>query len=106
MAVQFGTVVGGQQVSSAFTLSATDRSLLIGVSSHNVNQWYCAFQVFSGGPWLRFVDPWSAVTSQVFYGGGQGAGVILQCPPSLNLRIETGSSMTATTSFTILEVVR
>ena len=106
MSIQFGTIATAATVSSAFTLSATDRVLLVAVNSHNQNLWFCAFQLAAGGPFYRYQDPWSSVQSQAFFGGAQGGVGLVAYAPSTTVRIEVGSSMTATTSFTILEVVR
>jgi hypothetical protein len=104
MAIFFGTVVNGQIVSSAFTLAATDRALLVGVSSHALLQWYVSFQTTPGGPFIRFLDNWSSVSGAVFAGANGGWGHVPYCPAN-QVRIETSAAVSATTSFQIIEAV-
>src|SRR5262245_42770774 len=104
MAVQYGTIVSGQSVSSAFELRSSERSLLIGVSSHANLQWYAAFPATAGGTFLRFIDPWAS-NSGAFLAGNGGWGFV-QCPPSTTVRIETSAAVSATTSFALVEVLR
>ncbi len=91
-------------MSSAFTLAATDRALLVGVSSAAANTWYAAFQPIIGGAWLRYLDPWSSVTSQAMFSGTNGAWGVVVYPPSSQVRIETSAAVSATTSFALIEV--
>jgi len=97
MAVQFGTIVNGQTVSSAFTLAASDRVLVVGVSSHAALLWYASFQGTPGGPFLRYLDPY--VTSGTLFAGTGGAWAPCHYPPSTVVRIETSAAVSATTSF-------
>ena len=104
MAVQFGTVANGQTVSSAFVLSATDRALLVGISSHAAGPiWFASFANVAAGPFLRYFDPWSSISGAVLAVGGGGFGVI-QYPPTTVCRIETSAAVSATTSFQLVEV--
>ena len=105
MAVQFGTITSGTTASSAFTLSATDRALLIGVSSHAALIWFASFQGTPGGPFLRSLDPWSSISGAVLAVANGGWGTIAY-PPSTQVRIETSAAVSATTSFALVEVVR
>ena len=102
MAVQFGTIVNGQTVSSAFTLSCTDRVLVVGVSSHAQLNWFAAFQTVPGGPFLRYFDPWSATSGAVYSGALGGWGQIPYSPGN-QVRIETSGAVSATTSFQLVE---
>jgi hypothetical protein len=105
VAVFFGTVANGQTVSSAFSLNATDRALLVGVSSHAALIWFAAFQTVPGGPFVRSIDPWSAISGAVLAGTGGGWGYVPFCP-SNQVRIETSAAVSATTSFQLVEAVR
>ena len=105
MAVQFGTIVSGQTVSSAFTLAATDRTLLVGVSSHAAVLWFASFANTTTGPFLKYLDPWSSVSGAVLAVAGGGWGTI-PYPPTTVCRIETSAAVSATTSFQLVEAVR
>jgi hypothetical protein len=104
--IQFGTIVTGQTVSSAFELRATDRSLLVGINSHAALIWYAAFQATPGGPFLRFFDPWSAVSGALLAGVGMGGWGMIPSPPATTVRIETSAAVSATTSFQLVEAVQ
>ena len=105
MAVQFGTIANGQTVSSAFTLSCTDRVLVVGISSHAQLIWFASFQTVPGGPFLRSIDPWSTVSGAILATANGGWGYAPYCP-STQVRIETSAAVSATTSFQLVEVVR
>ena len=102
--VQYGTVPSGTTASSTFVLSATDRPLLIGVSSHVAVTWFAALQAVPNGPWLRFADPWSNVQSQAFFAGANGGWGLVPYRPNVAVRIETGAAVSATTSLALIEV--
>jgi hypothetical protein len=105
MSVIFGNVVNGQSVSSAFTLGATDRCLLVAVSSHAALGWFASFQLPTGD-WLRSRDPWSNCQSQsLFFGSGGGVGLVPYCAGQ-QVRIETSAAVSATTSFCLIETCR
>jgi hypothetical protein len=103
--VQFGTVANGQTVSSAFQLAASDRVLLVGINSHAALQWFASFQGTPGGPFLRYLDPWSSVSGAVLAVANGGWGFVAY-PPSTVVRIETSAAVSATTSLQLVEVCR
>jgi hypothetical protein len=105
MAVQFGVVNSGTTASSAFVLSATDRTLVVGVSSHAALLWYASFANVATGPFLRYLDPWSSVSGALLAVAGGGFGTI-PYPPTTTVRIETSAAVSATTSVQLVEVVR
>jgi hypothetical protein len=103
VAVFYGTVVTGQTVSSAFTLVATDKQLLIAVSSHAALSWFAAFQVTPGGPFVRYLDPWSANSNNAMLASAVGGVGLIGAVPAQVVRIETNNAASATTSFAIIE---
>jgi hypothetical protein len=103
MAVSYGTVVAGQSVSSAFTLAATDKELLIAVSSHAALSWFAAFQVTPGGPFVRDLDSWSANSQNALLASAVGGIGLIGAVPAQVMRIETNNAVSATTSFTLIE---
>jgi hypothetical protein len=103
VAVFYGTVVAGQSVSSAFTLAATDKELLVAVSSHAALSWFAAFQVTPGGAFVRYLDPWSANSNNAMLASAVGGIGLVGAAPAQVVRIETNNTATATTSFTIIE---
>jgi hypothetical protein len=105
MAVAFGTIANGQSVSSAFTLQSTDRALLVGVSSHVALQWFAAFQVVPGGPFLRYLDPWTTNSNGAFLVAAGGWGLV-DYRPTTATRIETSAALSATTSLCLIEAAR
>jgi hypothetical protein len=102
MAVAFGTIVNGQSVSSAFELKSTDKALLVGISSHAALLFYASFAVTSGGTFVRFLDPWA--TSGCLLGVAGGGWGTVQYPPTTFVRIEASAAVSATTSFSLVEV--
>src|SRR5262245_13273048 len=105
MAIQYGTIVSGQSVSSAFELRSSERALAIGISSHAALSWYAAFQPTAGGPWLRYIDLTGTASGAAFVGNGGGWGIVAW-PPTTSVRIETSAAVGATTSVCLVEVVR
>lgn len=105
MAVQFGTIPSGTSASSAFELRSTDRALLVGINSHASLGWYASFQATPGGPFLRYLDPWSAFSGALLFASG-GGWTLCNFPPATTVRIETSAVVSATTSFALVEVVR
>jgi hypothetical protein len=102
MAVQYGSIPSGTSASSAFVLSDASRPLLVGVSSHSQLCWFAAFQPTAGGLWLRFVDPWGAYSGALVATAAGGWGLCSH-PPSTVVRIETNATVSATTSFALIE---
>jgi hypothetical protein len=101
--VTYGVVNSGTSASSAFTLRANARCLVIGVNSAAPVNWYAAFPAVQGGGFLRYTDPWAS-NSGAFFAGTAGWGLVAY--PSDVVRIETSAALTATTSFAIVEVTR
>lgn len=105
MAVQFGTVTSGTTASSAFTLSATERALVIAVSSIATNVYWASFQITPGGPFVRFIDPWTTNSGAFFAGANGGIGVVEFCASQV-MRVEANASVSGTCSFALIEVTR
>lgn len=104
MAVFNGTILSGQTVSSAFELRSTDRSLAVAVSSTAGVLWYASFALSPAGPFLRFPDPWSGITSQALVASAIGGWGVLENVPTTSVRLETNAAVTATTSFALIEI--
>jgi hypothetical protein len=102
--VQYGAVAAGQTVSSAFELKASDRALLVGVSSHASMTWFLAAAA-SDGTFTRVFDPWNCYSGALFVGTG-GAWVYMPHVPTTTVRIEAQAALTATTSFCVVEAIR
>jgi hypothetical protein len=106
MSVQFGTILNGQTVSSAFSLTRANRTLYVGISSHAALAWYLTAAV-DGGPFLRSVlDQANAGNALACYSGTGGAWALIPTVPTATVRLESASAVSATTSFTIVEVPR
>jgi hypothetical protein len=107
MSAQFGTVQSGFSVSSAFQLNRGNRALQLGVASYAAQGWFLAFSVASGQPFARCVpDPALAgLPAAVFSGTNGGFGVFVW-PPTSEVRVEAGGTLTATTSFCLIEIPR
>jgi hypothetical protein len=102
--VLYGSVTAGTTASSAFTLRASDRPLLVGVSSHATLGWFVSFAVTPDGPFIRYCDMLNSTGSYaLFWGAGGGWGVI-PYPPTGTLRLETTGAAAAVTSFTLIEL--
>lgn len=99
----FGPVVTGQTVSSAFILVSTDKELLVAVSSHAALSWFAASQVTPGGPFVRYLDPWSANSQNALLASAVGGVGLIGAVPAQVMRIETNNAASATTSFAIVE---
>ena len=95
----------GQTVSSAFTLSATDRCLLVSVNSHVQRNWFAAFQLAPGADFLRFADPWATTQSLSLLSSALGGIAYVPYCPAQVVRIECGSTTVAVTSFAIVETI-
>jgi hypothetical protein len=107
MAVQFGAVQSGFNVSSAFQLNRANRALQLGVASYTNMAWFLSFAVASGQPFARVVpDPALAgLPAAVFSGTNGGFGVFVW-PPTSEVRVEAGANLTSTVSFCLIEIPR
>jgi hypothetical protein len=104
MSVQFGTIVSGQTVSSALSLNRANRVVYVGISSHAAMAWYLTAAV-DGGPFLKPVlDQALGGNPLAVFSGTGGAWGLVPYPPTSTVRLESASAVSATTSFTIVEV--
>ena len=107
----YGTVASGQSVSSAFVLFNSDRALAVAVSSHALLSWFASFTATASTAgvtpsFLRYADPWSALSGGAMFTGFAGGGWgVVATPPAQLVRIETSAAVSATTSFFLIEVV-
>jgi hypothetical protein len=107
MAVQFGSVQSGFSVSSAFQLNRGQRALQLGVASYAAQGWFLAFAVSSGAPFARVVpDPALAGNPAAVFSGTNGGWGAFIWPPTAEVRVEAGGTLTATTSFCLIEIPR
>jgi hypothetical protein len=107
MSVQFGTIANGQNVSSAFQLNRANRALQLGVASCAATGWFLAFSVASGAPFARIVvDPALGGLVTPVFSGTNGAWAIFTWPPTTLVRVETAATVSATTSFALIEIPR
>src|SRR5262245_24107246 len=104
MAQQFGIVASGTTASSAFTIRS-DRPLALAISSHAALGWHVAFQTVTSGVFLRTALPATGAVTAAFSGSGGAIG-LAQYPPSAVCRIETSATVSATTSFSLIELSR
>jgi hypothetical protein len=104
MSVQFGTIVSGQTVSSAFSLTRANRSLYVGISSHAALAWFLTAAV-DGGPFLKPVlDQALGGNPLAVFSGTGGAWGLVPYVPTATVRLKSASNVLATTSFTLVEV--
>jgi hypothetical protein len=67
--------------------------------------WFLSFAVSSGGPFARVVpDPALAGNPAAVFSNTNGGWAIFAWPPTAEVRIETATNLTATTSFALIEV--
>ena len=107
MAAQFGAVMSGFNVSSAFQLNRGNRALQLGVSSCAANAWFLSFAVSSGTLFGRVVpDPALAGLPAAVFSGTNGGWGIFAWPPTAEVRVEAGANLTAMVSFALIEIPR
>jgi hypothetical protein len=107
MSSQFGAVMSGASVSSAYQLNRSNRALQLGVASYAGQAWFLAFAVSSGAPFARVVpDPALAGNPAAVFSGTAGGWGTFVWPPTSEVRVEAGANLTATVSFCLVEIPR